>query len=141
MTRQRQSKRATFEDTGLAQDKIRKYIDRDLIKDNKLLDEKHREHFIKIYREATLGIGGTMPFFYAGKIKTYKFPNMDHVIFWLLYRTTTQITMTTGEKIEARDMWISIRDKLFELFPQAINLSIKISQEQIKLSRSLPEDV
>ena len=138
--KQKQSKRATFEDVGSAQDKIRKYID-NCIRDNKLLDEKHRDTFIKIYREATLGLGGGYPFFYTGKLQTYKFPNIDHAVFWLLYRDSTQITMPTGETIPIKELWITLRDRLFELFPQAINLSIKISQEQIKLSRSTPEDV
>ena len=138
--KQKQSKRATYEDVGHAQDRIRKYIDNS-IKNDRLFDEKHRDNFIKIYREATLGLGGREPFFYPGEKKTYKFPNLDHVVFWLLYQDTTKIIMPTGETIELKNFWKMIRDKLFELFPHAINLAIKISQEQIKLTRSTPEDV
>lgn len=125
-----QSKRASFIDVGFAQDKLRKYID-DCIEYNKPLDKNERNKFIKLLRDSTLGLGINYPFLYSGKLKTYDLNHVEHAAYWLAYKEKNPVRLG-DEEIEIKNLWLKLRDNLFIIFPHAVTLGFKISQEQIR---------
>jgi len=126
-----QSKRATFIDVGISQEKILKYID-NCIEENKPLDKKERLKFLRLFRMSTLGLGSDYTFLYNGKQKTYNLDHVAHAAGWLAYQEKTQVKLG-DENIEIKELWIKLRDYLLIVFPHADTLSTKISQEQIHL--------
>jgi len=126
-----QSKRATFIDVGISQEKILKYID-NCIEENKPLDKKERIKFLQLFRMSTLGLGSDYRFLYNGKFKTYNLNHVAHAAGWLAYRDSTPVLLG-NENVEIKELWIKLRDYLLIVFPHADTLSTKISQEQIRL--------
>jgi len=140
MKHRQQSKRATFEDVGAAQDKLRVFVD-ECIEQNKILNEKEREYFIRLFREATLGFGANHKFTIESKNKSYSLLSVGHAANWIAYQMKTPISMRDGEQIDIKMFWWRLRDELFTIFDEAIHLSVKISQEQIKMGVSQAAEV
>jgi len=130
-----QSKRATFIDVGLAQEKILDYIDK-CIDDNKPLDKKERKKFLRLFRMSTLGLGSDYPFLFNGKYKVYDLKHIAHAGGWLAYQDSSDVVLG-NEIIEIKELWIKLRDYLLVVFPYADTLSTKISQEQIKIGTAI----
>jgi len=135
MTKQ-QSKRATFEDVGLAQDKLREYID-NCIKNNSILEIEEREEFIKLLRNSTLGIGKDFRFVFKTKEGHFDLGSVEYAAYWLAYQTNEKI-MFKEKQFDIKDIWYQLRDNLFTVFPHAITMSVKISKEQTHLGASEP---
>ena len=122
MVMNQQSKRATFEDVGFAQDKLLDFIDI-CIEENRVLTKGERKNFIKNLRLATLGLDTEYQFF-IGK-QQHPLGHVGHAAYWLAYQKTNPIIIN-GESIEVKQFWIILRDLLFKIFPHAIEMSVKI---------------
>lgn len=124
----KQQKRATFEDVGLAQDKLLSLID-ECIEENKPLDEKNRKQFIRSYRLATLGLGSEFRFVLNGRKQGYDMGCLGHAAYWIAYQNSNIICIK-DEDIRIEKFWLKLRDMLFMVFDPAIELAVKISKEQ-----------
>ena len=132
-----ESKRATFEDVGTAQDVILDFVDK-CIDDNRTLTKDERKKFTRNLRLATLGMGTEYRFLMKGRKKTYDLKHVEHAAYWLAYRTKNPVDMDE-EKIEIALFWRTLRDMLFLVFPHAIETSIKISKEQLEYLKGQSE--
>ena len=121
--------RATYEDVDIAQDKIRKYVDK-CINNNIPLGKEEREDFINLISPATLGLGTEYSCFIEGKQQIYDLDHVEHFAYWLAYQEQNPVVMRSGEEIEMQKLWKKLRDLLFIVFPYAIEMSIKISKER-----------
>jgi len=79
-------------------------------------------------------LGTNKKVFYPGKNNTYSLGNVEHAAYWLSYRESNYVIFE-GETVEIKELWKRLRDALFDVFPHAIETSIRISKEQ-KYSRS-----
>lgn len=130
-----QQKRATFEDVCNAQDKLLVFIDK-CIQNNKPLDSSERLMFIRLFRHATLGLGMEYMFTIRGDNKTYNLDHVGHASYWLAYRTDG-IVVIGADSFEIKRLWLRLRDYCFKIFPQAQQMSIKISKEQTRMGTSV----
>jgi len=140
MSFKQQSKRASYVDVKKAQKNIIQKIDT-LIDENRVLTDKERNNFLhNLLPDSTLGLGVEFSFFIRGKKEKYSLGHIEHGIRWIAYREFSSVKIGE-EKIEIKELWKKTRDYLFIVFPYALTLSFKISQEQIKLGGSKPAEI
>lgn len=135
-----QQRRATFEDVRHAQNTIRVWID-GLILKNKPLTENEREKFIKLMQLASLGIGTAEIFMITTREKTHNFPHIESALYWVCYQENAKVKLG-NETIQIKEIWKKIKTKwCFEIFPYALQESIKISKEQTHLGAATAKEV
>jgi len=128
-----QSKRATYNDIAEAQDKLRHLIDRLITEKRPLQNDKERERFIKLVRDATFGMGTETSLIVRGRQRTYNLKHMQHAAYWLAYQKDTPVLFDGGEAIEIEKLWRELRDRFFIVFPNALAMAARMSQEQTHL--------
>jgi Fe-S cluster biosynthesis and repair protein YggX len=126
-----QSKRATFEDVSYSQNTLRKFIDNCIV-ENRPLNEQERDNFLKLMQNATLGIGTKYKFYLNGQKGKYCFGHIEKAAYEIAY-TEKNTIIINNEVFEIADLWKSLRKYLFDIFPYAIEMSIKISKEMVDM--------
>ena len=137
----KQSKRATFEDVKEAQKKLLVLLDK-LIAENRPLLEKERVQYFNIIALATLGVGTE----YTERVlipdeKGYihDLGNIEYVLGWMAYQDKETIKIGKPPdvaEVSISKAWYQLHDMFLKVRGYALKMGVKISQEQIKLSRA-----
>lgn len=121
------SKRATFEDVGIAQTYIRQLIE-ECIRENRPLNLAERERFIDVFRKATLGLGSKYKYRLYGRKKIYYFENIGEAAYRIA-KLNDSIVDLGYEKLPIKVFWHELLSHLLRLFPEVDKMSVEISRE------------
>ena len=133
-----QQRRATFEDVSKAQDKLDALIEQ-FITQNKPLTNNERKNFTRYFRLATMGLAGEYSFFLKGEHGTHNLLTAGKAARWLSKRKTNPVQLyNPTETMILSDCWKQLWDTLDKIYDPALEMSIKISQEQTHRGSSEP---
>lgn len=137
----KQSKRATFEDVKNAQKKLLALLDK-LVTENRPLLDTERTNYFNCIALATLGVGtelGERVMLQDDKGYVHDLGNIEYVLGWMAYQDKETIKIGIFpdiEEVKISKIWFCVRDMFLMVRGHALKMSVKISQEQIKLGRA-----
>jgi len=141
----KQQMRATFEDTSSAQEKLRQTLDMLIAENRPLKDDDERKKMFKLYNDCFLGLDGqkvVKQFIMYPSGRCVQVDDYGQMIRSLCYQKDTMMKISFfgdygDEVIPIRDIWMSVRDIAFSLFPIAIDKAISMSKEIVDNRRQV----
>jgi len=130
------SVRLFYEDTLMIQNSFIIWIE-SLIKNKGIIPETHRKSFRSTLSKSTLEVG-------RGQVLIHKTKKKERIVLGkfytftmkMAYQTSPIVTINYKNKtyhIPIEDIWLTILNKLYDIFPFALNESRRMSGEKIRM--------
>jgi hypothetical protein len=141
--------RATFETTKKAQEKLRVKLDY-LEENNLCIPIDYRGDFFKLLADALLGFEGEKNcVLYLPDGTCLKIENVGEFIRYLAYNTNTDIEYDWLKRygkiekinVKIKEIWHELKFVIFSIYPEALNVSVRISKEQTHLGAAEAREV
>jgi len=136
--------RATFEDTKRKQLLFLHKLD-ELIQKNSPIPKKERDDFLNLLADSTFGLGTNEFSFWLNDGRVLRGNNFESFVRSLFYHESNTVDgdfffKTLGRykdfTVNIGELWMQVRNKCFDVFPEALAMSLRISKEREKREHS-----